>query len=124
MRTIFENPELLVNRIRQLCSEQGVSLNQMEKSLGIRGTVARWADHAPSIDKVQLVADYFGITVSELLGEEIKTPASDDRDRLIDALSTLREEERALLQVAKGMTAEDVAAVTDFIKKLKGTNAD
>ena len=113
----------MVERIRELCSSRGTTIAQLERELGLsKASISKWDESRPSIDKVQKVSNYFGLTVSELLNEEIKTPVSDNRDGLIDALSTLREEERALLQVARGMTAEDVAAVTAFIKQLKGNN--
>jgi len=59
----------LVERIKMLCADRGITLNQMEKALGFKGTVARWADHEPSIGKVHMVAQYFGMTVSELIDD-------------------------------------------------------
>lgn len=59
----------LVERIKMLCADRGITLNQMEKALGFKGTVARWADHEPSIGKVRMVAQYFGMTISELIDD-------------------------------------------------------
>ena len=59
----------LVERIKMLCADRGITLNQMEKALGFKGTVARWVDHEPSIGKVRMVAQYFGMTVSELIDD-------------------------------------------------------
>ena len=60
----------LVERINGLCRERGVTMNQMEKAIGLKSTVARWADHDPSIGKVRLVAQYLGVTISDLIGED------------------------------------------------------
>lgn len=60
----------LVERIKALCSERGITLNQMEKELGLKGTVARWQEHEPSVGKVRLVAQFFGMTVSELIEDQ------------------------------------------------------
>lgn len=59
----------IVERIKMLCADRGITLNQMEKALGFKGTVARWIDHEPSIGKVRMVAQYFGMTVSELIDD-------------------------------------------------------
>lgn len=64
----------LGDRISELCEIKGVSLNAMEKACGLRSTAARWNIHSPSLDKVQTVAAYFGVTVSELLGETETAP--------------------------------------------------
>lgn len=45
----------IVERIKSLCAERGITLNQMEKELGLKGTVARWADHEPSVGKVLIL---------------------------------------------------------------------
>ena len=60
----------LVERINSLCRERGITMNQMEKAIGLKSTVARWADHDPSIGKVRLVAQYLGVAVSDLIGED------------------------------------------------------
>ena len=58
----------MVEKIRDLCREHGTSLWALERELGIgNGVIARWKDSSPRIDKVKLVADYFGVTVDELL---------------------------------------------------------
>lgn len=59
---------MLVENIRCLCRERGVSIQQLERELGFgNGTIRRWGENAPSVDKVKAVADYFGVTVDELL---------------------------------------------------------
>ena len=60
----------LVERIKKLCQERGITLNQLEKAIGLKGTIARWAEHEPSIGKVRLVSQYFGMTVSELIEDK------------------------------------------------------
>ena len=61
------------------CRESGVGtsfINNIEK----RGQV-------PSVEKVQLLADYLGVTTSELLGEEIKKPAAETGDGQAEKLA-------------------------------------
>ena len=61
---------MLVRNIRRLCSEKGISIRQLERSVGLtNGIVASWEEKAPSVMRVKAVADFFGVTVDELLME-------------------------------------------------------
>lgn len=61
----------MLKNIKKLCAMHNLSVQKLEKSLGFgNGTISRWDENRPSIDKVKLVADYFGCTVDELLKEE------------------------------------------------------
>ena len=64
----------IVDRIRTLCEEKGITINKLEKEVGIgRGNIARWDKHRPNIVNVQKVADYFGVTTDYILtGNENK----------------------------------------------------
>ena len=46
------------------------SIKKLEETLGIgNGIIARWETSAPSVTRVKAVADFFGVTVDELLTE-------------------------------------------------------
>lgn len=61
----------MLNNIKRLCAKNNISIQKLEKALGFgNGTIARWDENRPSIDRAVLVADYFGCTVDELLKEE------------------------------------------------------
>lgn len=61
----------MVRNIKRLCSAQGISVRQLEIALGFKnGIIGRWDTNRPSIDRVKTVADYFGVTVDELIREE------------------------------------------------------
>lgn len=91
----------LVDRIRTLCQANGITLNQLEKAIGLKSTIARWEDHEPGLDKVRLVAQYFGISVSELLDETEKPAPTDGsgsyQERLLSILKQLSDENQAQL---------------------------
>ena len=62
---------MILDNIRQKCKEDGISMYALERRLGFgNGTVASWATSSPSIDKLKRVADYFGVTVDELLKDQ------------------------------------------------------
>lgn len=62
----------LLKRIGQLRLENGnMSVNKLEREAGLtRGSMAKWDDHPPSYEKLKKVADYFGVSVAYLTGEE------------------------------------------------------
>lgn len=67
----------MLERIKVLCKERGITVRELEKSLGFgNGTIGHWKKSKPKYDKILLVANYFGVSVKELLGEK-ETPATD-----------------------------------------------
>lgn len=61
---------MIVKNIRVLCKKKGISLWALERELGIgNGVIARWETSAPRVDNVKLVADFFGVTIDDLLKE-------------------------------------------------------
>lgn len=59
-------------KIRQLCNDRNISITVLEKECGLaNGTVCKWQDQnqRPRVDTVKAVADYFGVTVDELIKE-------------------------------------------------------
>lgn len=66
----------IVDRIRTLCEEKGITINKLEKETSIgRGNIARWDKHRPNIDNVQKVADYFAVTTDYILTGNENKPA-------------------------------------------------
>lgn len=64
---------MLLENIRRLCSKKPVSIAKLERETGIgNGTISRWDTSSPSIENVQKVADYFGVTVNDLLSTNNK----------------------------------------------------
>lgn len=59
---------MILENIRRLCSKKPVSIAKLERETGIsNGTIARWDTSSPTVENVQKVAEYFGVTVDELL---------------------------------------------------------
>lgn len=67
---------MLLNNIRALCAERHISISALEIEVQLgKNTVYRWGALFPSVDKVQRVADYFGVTVDELLKDDSESQA-------------------------------------------------
>lgn len=61
----------LKSRIVELARHKGISIYQLEKTLGFgKSTINRWDTAYPTSDKISAVADFFGVTVDYLLGRE------------------------------------------------------
>lgn len=69
----------MVERIRELCEEQGKTLFSLEKECGFgNGTINKWDKNSPSVSRAWAVAKALNTTISYLIGEiDIKNPASE-----------------------------------------------
>jgi transcriptional regulator with XRE-family HTH domain len=57
-----------LENIQKLCDERDVTIAQLERDLNFgRGSIYKWNKNSPSIDKVQKVAEYFGVSTDFLL---------------------------------------------------------
>ena len=99
--TVFE-------RIEELRKTQNLSQGKLEKELGFsNGSISKWRNSTPTYERLQKVADYFGVTVDYLMtGEnsaEKKESVLNERDerdisrRLEQTLSDLESEQDALM---------------------------
>lgn len=60
----------IYNNIKAVCKSRGVSISKLEEDLGFtRSSLYKWDRHQPSIGNLKKVADYFNITVDELISE-------------------------------------------------------
>ena len=61
----------LLEKIRILVAEKGVSLSQFERDCEFsKNSVAKWDKNMPSGDKILRVAQYFGVSADYLLGNK------------------------------------------------------
>lgn len=75
-------------RIENLRKSKGISQGKLEKELGFsNGSISKWKNSMPTSERLQKVADYFGVTTSYLLTgmeeqqrSEINLTARDEKD--------------------------------------------
>ena len=74
---------VLYDRIKGLADKQNLSIRRLEEKLGFgNGVINRWRKTTPGIDKIEAVANFFGVTTDYLLGRT-DTPQftrKDERD--------------------------------------------
>ncbi|MHB1651630.1 MAG: helix-turn-helix domain-containing protein [Desulfitobacteriaceae bacterium] len=58
----------MVERIQVLCREKGTTFKRLETDFGFsNGAMYKWDTNTPGIDRVQKVADYFGVSIDFLV---------------------------------------------------------
>jgi rep protein len=58
----------VVDLIKSLCNKKGITVSALGVELGLgKNSITRWDENKPSVDRVQKVADYFGVSVDYLL---------------------------------------------------------
>ena len=114
----------LYNAINGLCEVYNTSISKMCKDLGLYRSMfsdlKSGRKQKISTETLKLVADYFGVSVDFLLGKTENSP----ENRTVEMLQSLRDADRALLEVARDMDENSVYAAAEFIRKLKGGSAD
>lgn len=61
----------MFEKIKNLCSKNGISITQLEKKLLLgKGTICNWKNGNPGVDKLQKVAEYFGVNIQYLINSE------------------------------------------------------
>lgn len=88
----------LKERIKTLCKENGITVNKLEKTLGFgTGYVAKLDNSTPNTAKIQLIADYFKVSVDYLMkGEKPDIPTFEPEHlELIELYSKLKEEQKS-----------------------------
>ena len=71
--TSMEN--FMLSEIKELCKKRGISINELESEIGLGiNTIYKWDKASPSADKLQRVADYFGVSLDFLTGRELRKP--------------------------------------------------
>lgn len=61
---------MILKNIIRLCKDKGITIAKLERETGIsNGTIARWEKSSPVIANVKAVADYFGVTLDDLMKE-------------------------------------------------------
>ncbi len=87
----------LYENIKKACSERGISINKLELELELpRSSISKYNKNSPSINKVQKIADFLGISVEYLMtGNKPEIPEYDkDTMELIMLYSKLNKEQK------------------------------
>ena len=111
-------------RIESLRKERKISQGNLEKELGFsNGSISKWKTSMPKPERLQKIADYFGVTVDYLMtGNE-----SDGKERYYtnDETASIAQEIfdnkelRLLFDAAKDAQPDDLQTVHQMLLALK-----
>ena len=58
----------LLDTVKALCKEKGIAQRKMEQEIGIsNGASSKWGKSSPSIDVLQKLSQYFGVSIQYLM---------------------------------------------------------
>ena len=64
---------MIYENIVSLCKEKNITIHRLEQECGLgNATVRGWVVSSPSVKLLKTVADYFNVTVDDLLTEQKK----------------------------------------------------
>lgn len=115
----------------KLCAAKGVTPYRVAKETGVStSTLSSWKTgrYTPKQEKLQKIADYFGITVDQLTG--VQTDVQSDgyyvnEDTARTAQQIFEDPYlRILFDAAQDSRPEDLQMAADLLKRLKKTNPD
>ena len=100
-------------RVKELCDEHGISVPELERRCGIgTKTISKWKVSSPSVDKLERIADYFGISVDSIIGRNDHANDEDINSLLSDP------SRRALLKSTAKLSKADIEFVARIIENI------
>ena len=90
------NKHIMSKNLKRLMAEKNVSAKEMSRALDFPyTTLLSWlkADNYPRIDKIEAMADYFGVMKSDLIEEQITEEKEKDNDIMTDIIVRMRTDE-------------------------------
>lgn len=101
----------LYEKIEQLCQNKGIKVAELARAININKTVFSELKNGRtkflSIERLILVADYFEISLDDLVGRKRKTPddkSSEVIDKIMKLLSAMTPEQKAaFVQTAEAL---------------------
>lgn len=115
----------LSDRIQQLINQNNTSQSELEKKLGFgKGTISKWkGSTAPAADKLQKIAENFGVTVDYLLTGNTENDSvhyyANEETREIAQEIFENPDLRSLFHAARDLSPERLKAHIDFMQSLK-----
>lgn len=87
------NKKIMSRNLKRIMSEKNVTAKELSKTLDFPyTTVLSWlkAENYPRIDKIEAMANYFGILKSDLIEEKLTEEKEKDNDILADIIVRMR----------------------------------
>ncbi len=120
------NKQIMAKNIQYYMNQRGKTRQEMCDALGVKYTTfTDWVkgNAYPRIDKIELMANYFGISKADLVEERSDTDYYLDKDSA-EAAQFLFEnpEYKVLFDASRKVKKEDIDFVADMIKRVAGND--
>ena len=114
--SVLGNKEIFAKNLKWYIERSGKDRRDLADAWGFKySTVSEWlnAKKYPRIDKIQIMADYFGIAMSDLIEEKLTEEKERDNDILADIIVRVRtdEEFRLLVKSLYSLDSEKIKSV-------------
>lgn len=75
---------MLFENVKEYCRQNSITIAELEKIMHFgNGTIHKWEKTNPSVKNVKMVAEYFEITIDELISGT-RIPSKESRDLAIE----------------------------------------
>lgn len=108
-------------RVKELCKQQGISVNQFEKEVGVaKGYVSKLDNSTPNGKKIQAMADYLGVSSDYLITGETAEPYYQDEEtaRIAQEIKD-NEELKGLFSAARDASPETLNTIHQMLLIMK-----
>ncbi|MCR5810006.1 MAG: helix-turn-helix domain-containing protein [Lachnospiraceae bacterium] len=110
----------MVERIRDLASQKSTNIKNIEISVGLgNGTIRRWDEVSPSVEKLLKVADFLNVSMDYLVkGEKNYSPLPREDQEWLDLIHSLSPETQRDFKGAMRLHA-DLHEIADREEQLR-----
>lgn len=125
----------LYERIKEVASAKGISINKLEKDLNLpRSSVRKYSKNKPSAERIGTIADYLGVSADYLINGNVDISGGVQTDvhdpeyykdkKAAEAAQKVFSDVnyRILFDAAEGSTPEDLLYAAEMLRRLKGNN--
>lgn len=114
------NKHVMSVNLRRFMSEKGISAKELSRRLDFPyTTVLSWlkADNYPRIDKIEAMADYFGVQKSDLIEEKLTDAQKAGNEALAGIIVRLRMDAdfRQIVETLSTLDAEKLKGVQQML---------
>jgi len=120
----LENKRIFAKNLKKHMELKGKTRREICAELGLNYyTFSDWANGKkyPRIDKVELLADYFGIQKSDLIEEKMTPEKEKDNEAMVSIIVRMRKDKDFLSVVEElnSLDSEKIKAVREMLKAFR-----
>lgn len=123
LRKVVKSMFSTFERIKELAKARGITLGALEEKLGLsRNSIYTIKNKKPSAERLQLIADYFGVSTDYLLGRTDNPAIATEADRGPDDIDEIIA--NAMMFDGKPLTDDDKRAIRGIIAGYMSSKGD